>query len=253
MHTSSYLCVNYTYLFLDATSRMNRRREHATARLHFGRNIELMIYHVIRMRQSFAESAHLILLSDNVVNDRVKEDAANADCTSKELDGIQRLSEHNGDPDNDNDALSGISDGLSDGTGLFERHGGEFIVAIEPKARGDQVGRDDGIGFEGVDELSHLVSLLSDDNRDRHKGSQYSGDGELVSDGSQTIFEAVGLHELLVLVALERGEHVSDAGGYKGGDGEIELLDRGKNDSTNDDGEAEPLGLGYLFFVDELG
>merc|ERR1719343_1046270 len=72
------------------------------------------------------------------------------------------------------------------------------------------------------------------------------------TDRSQAILESFGLHELLVFVSLDGGKHVGNAGREEGGPGEIEFLDRSQNDSANDNGEAQPLGLGDLVSVDKL-
>ena len=101
--------------------------------------------------------------------------------------------------------------------------------------------------------LSPLGSLLDDEERNRDQEGQHGGDGELVSDVSHAVLQAGSLHELLVLVTLDGGEEVSDAGGDEGGPGEVELLDGGQDDSSDDNGEAQPLGLGDLLAVDELG
>jgi len=194
----------------------------------------------------------LLLLGEDGVNGGVEEDAANADGAAEELDGVETLAEDNCHADDDDDALGGVGDGLGDGAGLLEGHGGELVVAVEPEAGGDEVGGDDGVGLEELDELGELGALLGDDEGDGHEGAEDGGEGELVADRSQTVLEALGLHELLVLVALEGGEEVGDAGRDEGRYGEVELLDGGEDDAADDDGEAQPLGLGDLLAVEEL-
>mmetsp|Transcript_36797 Transcript_36797/g.80498 ORF Transcript_36797/g.80498 Transcript_36797/m.80498 type:complete len:97 (-) Transcript_36797:1027-1317(-) len=80
---------------------------------------------------------HLLLRGKDGVNCGVKKDTADTNTASKELDGVERLSEDDGNTDDNNDALGGVSDGLGDGTGLLQGHGGELVVAVEPKAGGD--------------------------------------------------------------------------------------------------------------------
>ena len=195
----------------------------------------------------------LVLLGKEGVNGGVEEDAANANGAAEELDGVEGLAEDDGHADDDDDALGGVGDGLGDGAGLLEGHGGELVVAVEPKAGGDEVGGNDGVGLEDLDELTELGSLLGNDEGDRHEGTEDGGEGELVSDAALAVLEALGLHELLVFVALEGGEEVGDAGRDEGGDGKVELLDGGEDDAADDDGKAQPLGLGDLLAVEELG
>ena len=190
---------------------------------------------------------------DEVVNDGVKEDSSNSNSASEELDGVQGLSKDDGDSDNDNDALGRVGDGLRDGTGLLEGHGSELVVSVEPESGGDQVDPDGGGSLAELHELSHAGSLLRNDEGNRHEESKDGGHGELVSDGSEAILQAGRLHELLVLVTLEGSEQVGRAGRDEGKDGKVELLNGGKDDSTDDDGEAGPLGLGHLLLVNDGG
>ena len=216
-------------------------------------SVKSHIYGISSNLQSPISQYLLVLLGKEGVNGGVEEDAANANGAAEELDGVEGLAEDDGHADDDDDALGGVGDGLGDGTGLLEGHGGELVVAVEPKAGGDEVGGNDGVGLEDLDELTELGSLLGNDEGDRHEGTEDGGEGELVSDAAHAVLEALGLHQLLVFVALEGGEEVGDAGRDEGGDGKVELLDGGEDDSADDDGKAQPLGLGDLLAVEELG
>ncbi len=46
------------------------------------------------------------------INDGVQEDTTDADGAAKQLDGVKRLSEHDGDTNNDDDTLGGVGDRL---------------------------------------------------------------------------------------------------------------------------------------------
>lgn len=75
----------------------------------------------------------------------------------------------------------------------------------------------------------------------------------MISDGTNTILETGGLHQFLVLVTTNGSEHICDTGRDKRRDREIQFLDGGQNDPTDDDRQTQPLGLGDLLSVDKLG
>mmetsp|Transcript_728 Transcript_728/g.1555 ORF Transcript_728/g.1555 Transcript_728/m.1555 type:complete len:348 (-) Transcript_728:364-1407(-) len=194
-----------------------------------------------------------ILLGQKLINNGICENTSNSNGTSEQLHGIQTLSQNDGHSHNDDDTLGSIGHRLRHGSGLLESHGGELIVSIKPKSRRDEVGRDDGVGLEHLDELSQFGSLPPEDEGNAHEESENGGECKLISHAAHAVFQSLGLHELLVFVSLEGGEEVGDAGADEGGDGEVEFLDGGEDDSSDDDGEAEPFGFGDGFVVDELG
>jgi hypothetical protein len=195
----------------------------------------------------------LSLLGHETINDGVQQNSSNSDGASEQLDGVEGFSEDKSNTDNDNDALGRVGDGLRDGTGLLKGEGGALVVSVEPETGGEKVLPDGGGGLGHLAEFTESASLLDGDDGDTQKESEDGGDGELVSDGSQTVSEAGGVHELLVLVTLDGGEHVGDTGGDEGRPGKVEFLDGGKDDSTNDNGKTQPLGLGDGLSVHELG
>ena len=67
-----------------------------------------------------------------------------------------------------------------------------------------------------------------------------------------TILESFRVHQLLVFGALDCGKEVDNAGADEGGHGKVQFLDRGEDDSANDDWETEPCGLEGGFVVDKL-
>lgn len=194
----------------------------------------------------------LFLLGDKVVNDRVEENSSNSDGASEQLDRIKRFSQDKSNTNDNNNTLSGVGNRLSDGTSLLESHGGELVVSVEPETGSQKVDPNSRGGLGNVDELAQTRSLLDEDDRDRHQESKNGGKSELVSNRSHTVLEARGLHELLVLVTLEGGEQVGNAGRNEGRDGKVKLLDGSKNDTSNDDWETHPLSPGDWLVVDEL-
>mmetsp|Transcript_9247 Transcript_9247/g.18748 ORF Transcript_9247/g.18748 Transcript_9247/m.18748 type:complete len:312 (+) Transcript_9247:118-1053(+) len=196
-------------------------------------------------------TSHLLGL-DNVVDDGIEEDSANSDGATEKLDGVKRLSKDESDTDDNNDTLGSVSNRLGDCGGLLDGHSGKLVVSVPVEAGGDEVERDDGVGLVEGAELAPLGTLLDDEDGDGNEEGQDGGDGELVSNGAKTILDSRGGHELLVLVALEGGEQVTNAGGNESGPGKVELLDRGKDNAANDDGKAGPLSLGNLPAVDKL-
>ena len=103
-----------------------------------------------------------------------------------------------------------------------------------------------GVGFE-------LGSLLGDEEGQRDEEGEDGRDGELVAHAAQAVADARGVHELLVLVTLEGGEHVRNTGGYKSRNSKVKLLHGSKDNSSNDNGKTRPLGLGNGLVVNKLG
>jgi len=181
------------------------------------------------------------LLLDKLVNDRVQEDSANANAAAKELHGVKGLSEDKGHSDNDNDALSSVGDGCSNRVGLLDGQSSKLVVTVEVHSTRNKVETDNGVGLEELNEGAPLVSLLDNEDGDGHGKGQKRGEGKLVPNGPKAILEPGGVHELLVLVTLEGSEKVGNASRDQSRPSEVKLLDRGKDNSTNDDGEAHPL------------
>ena len=199
-----------------------------------------------------SEMVHLLLLGNKTVDDGVEENSSNSDRASDQLQRVEGLSHDKGDTDDNNDTLGSVGDRLSDGTGLLESHGGELVVSVEPESGGNQVDPESRGGLSQLSELAEAGSLLDKHDWDGHEECKDGGKCELVSNGSHTVLESFGIHELLVLVTLEGSEQVGNARSDKGGDSKVKLLDGSKDDTTNDDWETEPLGGGDLLLVDEL-
>lgn len=194
-----------------------------------------------------------LLALDEVVNDGVEEDSSNSDTATDQLDGGKRLSQDKGNTNNDDDTLGSVGDGLSDSSSLLQCHGGNLVVSVKPEARRDQVLPDGRGGLGNLHEFTESGSFLDEEDGDTEEESEDASDGKLVSDGSNAILDSLGLHELLVLVTTDGSENVGDTGRDKSRNSEVEFLDGSKDNSSNDDGEAHPLGLGNLLSVDELG
>lgn len=190
---------------------------------------------------------------DKAVNDGVEEDSTNADRATNQLHGVQRFSKDKGDTNNDNDTLGGVGNRLSDGSGFLEGHGSTFVVSIEPKSRSDKVLPDGGGSLGKFHEFSETRSFLGDQDWKRQDESQDGGDGELVTNGSDAVLQSWGLHELLVFVTTDGRKHVGNAGRDEGGNGKVKFLDGRQDNSTNDNGKTQPLGLGDLLSVNVLG
>mmetsp|Transcript_12720 Transcript_12720/g.19183 ORF Transcript_12720/g.19183 Transcript_12720/m.19183 type:complete len:114 (-) Transcript_12720:957-1298(-) len=80
-----------------------------------------------------------LLTAHKLVNNGVEEDSSNTDSASKQLHGVEGLSKHNGDSNDDNYSLGGVSDRLGDSAGLLQCHSGELVVSVEPQTRSKQV------------------------------------------------------------------------------------------------------------------
>mmetsp|Transcript_11420 Transcript_11420/g.25427 ORF Transcript_11420/g.25427 Transcript_11420/m.25427 type:complete len:299 (+) Transcript_11420:206-1102(+) len=196
---------------------------------------------------------NLILGLDKVVNDRVQEDSSNTDGATNQLDGGEGFSQDQRDTDNDNHTLGSVGNRLGHSTSLLECHCGEFIVTVEEEAGCYQVDPESGGGLEQFHEFSKSRSFLGHNEGNTEEETKNGGNGKLVSNGSNAVLEAFGFHELLVFVTTDSGEHVGNASRDKGRPGEIQFLDGGQDNSTNNNGQARPLGLGHLLSVDELG
>mmetsp|Transcript_3990 Transcript_3990/g.8655 ORF Transcript_3990/g.8655 Transcript_3990/m.8655 type:complete len:422 (+) Transcript_3990:164-1429(+) len=194
-----------------------------------------------------------LFLCNKRIDDGVQQDSPNADGASEQLDGVEGFSENKGDTDNDNNTLGGVGNGLRDGSGFLQSEGGAFVVSVEPETGRYEVLPDGGGGLGGFNEFTESASLSDGNNGDRQKKSEDSGDGELVADGSQAVLQTGGFHELLVLVTLDGSEHVSDAGGDESGPGKVEFLHGSQDNTSDDNGKAQPLGLGNGLSVNKLG
>ena len=58
---------------------------------------------------------------------------------SRKVNFRQLLTKDDRDADDDDDALSGVGDGLGDRRGFLDGHRGELVVAVEVEAREEQV------------------------------------------------------------------------------------------------------------------
>lgn len=193
-----------------------------------------------------------LLALDELVNDRIEEDATNTDGTSKELHGIQALTQDKSNADDNNHTLGSVGNGLSNRRGLLKGHGRQLIVAVVPESRGNQIHLDSGRIFEDINKLAQSAALLEEYKGDREEEAKDAGKGKLVADRSHTIFEALSLHELLVLIATDGSEKIGNASRYQGGNRKVKLVDRSENNTTDDDGEAQPLGLAHALAINEL-
>lgn len=194
----------------------------------------------------------LLLGLDEVVNDGVEEDSTNADGAPDELDGGERFAQDKGYTDNDDDALGSVGDRLCDGSGLLEGHGSDLVVAVEPQARRDQVNPNGGGGLDDLDKLTEAGSFLQQHEWDAQQEAKDGGKGELVPDRANAVLESRSFHEFLVLISTDGGEEVGNASRNEGRPGKVKFLDRGQDDTANDNGEAHPLGRGDFLAVHEL-
>lgn len=118
---------------------------------------------------------------------------------------------------------------------------------------GNHVGPQGWHGLECLHELAELASLPRDEERDAKQESQDARDAELIADATQSVLQALGFHELLVLVPPHGGEAVGNAGADEGTPREVQFVDAREDYAANDNGEAEPLGLAHGLVVDVLG
>eukprot|EP00961_Rhodomonas_salina_P219934 2973038-Rhodomonas_salina.1 len=96
---------------------------------------------------------------EDVVDDRVEEHTADADGAAEQLDRVQALPEHDGNADDDNDALGRVGHRLGHRAGLLDRHRRQLVVAVEPQAGRDQVEGDHGVRGIERREVRELGSL----------------------------------------------------------------------------------------------
>mmetsp|Transcript_7932 Transcript_7932/g.23486 ORF Transcript_7932/g.23486 Transcript_7932/m.23486 type:complete len:264 (+) Transcript_7932:1736-2527(+) len=195
----------------------------------------------------------LFLFCKKVVNNRVEEDATNTNATTKKLDRVEGLSQNDRNTNNNNHTLRRIGNTLCHSTSLFQGHGCKLIVSIEPEARSNEIGRDGWVGLPQINELSKLRSFLRQHERYTHQEAKNGSKGELVANRSHALFQAFSFHQLLAFISLYRSEHVGNAGRYKSRPSKIELFNRRKNDTSDNNREAQPLGLRDLLAIDKLG
>ena len=186
----------------------------------------------------------LLVVANKVVDHRVKKDAANANGAAEELDGVEGFAHHDGHAHDHNHALGGVGHRLGHRVGLLEGHGRKLVVAVEPKARQDEVELHHVVGLDQLSELGEAVAFACNRERDGRQEGNDGGQRKLVAHGADAVLEASGRHELLVFLALEGSEAVGNASGEQGGPGEVELLDRGQDHTADHRDERQPLGGG---------
>mmetsp|Transcript_8052 Transcript_8052/g.24884 ORF Transcript_8052/g.24884 Transcript_8052/m.24884 type:complete len:215 (-) Transcript_8052:725-1369(-) len=147
-------------------------------------------------------------LSKEAVDSAVEEHTGDADEGADDFRKGQVFLQDDADTDNNDCALGGVGDGLGDGVGFLDGHGGEFVVGVEVGAGEEEVVHDGGRGLEGGDEVGPLAAFGGDEHRKRHEEGEDGGDGELVADGAEAVLEAGRVHEFLVLVALDGREQI---------------------------------------------
>ena len=195
----------------------------------------------------------LVLLAlDELINDRIEEDATNTDGTSKELHGVQTLTQDKSNANDHNHTLGSVGNGLSNRRGLLQSHGRQLIVAVVPESGGNQIHLDSGRVLEDISKFTQTAALLEEYKRDGEEEAKNAGKGKLVANRSHAILEAARLHELLVFIATDGSEKVSNASRHQGRNCKVKLVHRGENNTTNDDGEAQPLGLAHALAINEL-
>ena len=195
----------------------------------------------------------LVLLAlDELINDRIEEDAANTDGTSKELHGIQALTQDKSNANDNNHTLGSVGNGLSNRRGLFQSHGRQLIVAIVPESRGNQIHLDSGRVLQDISKFTQTTALLEEYKWDGEEEAKNAGKGKLVADAAHAILQALGLYELLVFIATDGSKQVGNASRYQGGNCKVKLVHRGEDNSTDDDWEAQPLGLAHALAINEL-
>ena len=199
-----------------------------------------------------SDSNLIVLALDELIDDRIEEDTTNTDTTAKELHGVQAFAKNKSNADNNDHTLGGVGNGLSNRRGLLQGHGRKLIVAVVPKSGGNQIHLDSRGGLKDVHKLTPSTALLKDDKGNGKEESKDAGKGKLIANRSHPILQALGLHELLILVPSDGSKKIGNASRYQGGNRKVKLVHRCKNNATNDDGEAQPLGLGDLLSINEL-
>jgi len=174
---------------------------------------------------------------------RVEQDTTDADGAAEHLDGLEGLAECDGDAHDDDDALGRVGDRLGGGRRLGDGERRELVVQVEVEAGGDEVVAQHRRLFEDAHEVAEARPLREVPDGEHAQRAEDRRERELVARRADALLEALGLHQLLVLVRAERREQVGDASGGEGSDREVELLDRGEAHAADDGDEAEPLGL----------
>mmetsp|Transcript_16264 Transcript_16264/g.46498 ORF Transcript_16264/g.46498 Transcript_16264/m.46498 type:complete len:285 (+) Transcript_16264:79-933(+) len=193
----------------------------------------------------------LLKEGQNIVDDGVQEDAPDADGAPGHLDRGQALAHHERYTSDDDHALCGVRDRLRHGIGLFDRHRGEFVVDVEPETGEDQIRHDHLVCLEQGQEGSKLMALRDEHQNQAEEERVDRGQRELVPNAAHALLQALGRHQLLVLVGLDRGEDVCDGSCDQGRPSEVELAE-GRHDHASDDGDqAEPLRRAHLGAVEE--
>mmetsp|Transcript_21924 Transcript_21924/g.70784 ORF Transcript_21924/g.70784 Transcript_21924/m.70784 type:complete len:469 (+) Transcript_21924:195-1601(+) len=176
-----------------------------------------------------------------LLDERVQKDAADADAAPDHLEGLERLAEREGDSDDDDDALGGVGHRLGRGRGLLDGEGRELVVQVKVEAGGDQVGGQGLAGLEQLDESAETLGLEDQPERQEGDGAKDRRECELIAGGPDAVPESWCIHQLFVLVGAECGENVGDTRREESPHGEIELLERGEANATDDRDQAQPL------------
>ena len=190
---------------------------------------------------------------DKLVDDTVEEDTSNTNRATQKLDGVEGFSQNKGNTDDDNHTLGSVGNTLGYGSSLLQCHGSNLIVSVEPETGSDQVLPHGRRSLDKLDKFSHTASLLQENERNTEDESHDRGDGKLVTNASNTILESWSFHDLFVFVTLDSGKSVGNAGRDESRPGEIKFLHRGKDDSSNDNGQTHPLGFRDFLVVDVSG
>jgi hypothetical protein len=77
-------------------------------------------------------------------------------------------------------------------------------------------------GLGGVDKIPKAAALLEQNTGNAEQEYKDAGDTERVPHRSHAVLQAVGIHELLVLVALDSREAVCETGVNEGRPGKVE-------------------------------
>ena len=203
--------------------------------------------------QGFPGMAYCLFRVDKLVDDTVKKDTSNTNRATQKLDGVKGFSQNKSNTDNNNHTLGSVGNTLRHGSSLLQSHSGNLVVSVEPETGSDQVLPHSRRCLDKVNKFSHAASFLQENERNTEEEGHNRGDGKLVTNTSKTVLEPWCFHDLFVFVTLDSGESVGNAGRDKSGPGEVEFLHRGKDDSSNDNGQTHPLGFGDLFVVDKSG
>mmetsp|Transcript_11723 Transcript_11723/g.21244 ORF Transcript_11723/g.21244 Transcript_11723/m.21244 type:complete len:323 (+) Transcript_11723:457-1425(+) len=184
----------------------------------------------------------LLLLANQIVDDGVQEHTADTDRAAYQLHGVQTLTQNNGAGNDDDDALSGVGNGLSHGTSLLHHNGGQLVVQIEPQSSSNDVEADNGVGLPGSNQPRDVLPLSEQNQGQRHEPRHGHGDSELVTNSAQPIRQAGCVHRFLVLVTLDSGKCVGNQTSNESTPGKVQLTGRGQAHTPNDGDQGEPLG-----------